>query len=46
MFGDFILWFRQFFKEQTCLHNYQDIFRKDIQGGTFEKCIKCGRLKK
>lgn len=44
MFGDFILWFRQFFKEQTCLHNYQEFFTQ--KEGNKTKCIKCGRLKK
>lgn len=45
MFGDLILFFKKVFKQQTCIHNYKIIIRKDFAGGTFQECTKCEKLK-
>jgi len=44
MVGDVILWCRAFIKQQTCIHRYNWINRKD-NGGSFELCIKCDKIK-
>lgn len=28
-----------------CLHKYKLVQRKDLQGGFFDECTKCGRVK-
>jgi hypothetical protein len=40
MIGNFILWLFKFIKQQTCIHEYKYIYRKD-NGNTFQECIKC-----
>ena len=37
MIGDLILWIKKVWKQQTCIHNYKWINRKDT-GGSFEIC--------
>ena len=44
MLGDILLWIKNFFKQQTCIHKYKWINRKD-NGGSFEECIKCEKIK-
>jgi hypothetical protein len=44
MIGDFILWIKLFFKQQTCIHFYKYVHRKDT-GGSFEECFKRGKIK-
>ena len=44
MIGDIILWWKKFIKQQTCIHKYKDVYRKDT-GGTFELCTKCDKIK-
>lgn len=44
MIGDLILWIRIVFKQQTCIHNYKTIIRKDTWGD-FKGCIKCDKIK-
>lgn len=43
MIGNIILWIKSLIKQQTCLHDYQTINRKDT-GGSFEYCGKCGLI--
>jgi hypothetical protein len=43
MIGDIILWCKKFIKQQTCIHRYKYIYRKDT-GGSFELCIKCDKI--
>ena len=43
MIGDIILWIKEFVKQQTCIHNYITINRKDT-GGSFELCSKCDKI--
>ena len=42
MFGDFILWFREKWKQFWCIHDYQYTGPIDYR---YEMCTKCGRLK-
>lgn len=42
MVGDFILWVRGFFKQTFCVHEYE---YKEILGGGFFRCRKCGRIR-
>lgn len=44
MFGDIILWFKEFIKQQTCIHTYTTVNRRDT-GGSFEVCKKCDKIK-
>lgn len=44
MIGDLILQIKKFFKQQTCIHSYRYVYRKD-NGSDFEKCTKCDKLK-
>ena len=44
MVGDLVLWIKKFWKQQTCIHNYKWINRKD-NGGSFENCLKCDKIK-
>jgi hypothetical protein len=44
MIGDIILWCKIFIKQQTCIHNYKYVNRKD-NGGSFELCEKCDKIK-
>jgi hypothetical protein len=44
MIGDIILWCKTFIKQQTCIHKYKYINRKDT-GGSFELCTKCDKIK-
>lgn len=43
MFGDIVLWFKEFFKQQTCVHHYEIVYRKDT-GGDFLLCSKCNKI--
>ena len=43
MVGDLIIFIKMFFIQNTCYHNYKDIYRKDTGGG-FKQCTKCGKL--
>jgi hypothetical protein len=45
MFGDLILYLKKVLKQQSCIHNYKIVFRKDFQGGSFFECTKCEKLK-
>lgn len=45
MIGDIILWFKKLIKQQTCIHKYLWINRKDYSGGSFELCTKCDKIK-
>lgn len=44
MIGDFILWIKKFIKQQTCIHDYKFICRKD-NGGSYEECIMCDKIR-
>jgi hypothetical protein len=44
MIGDLILWIKRVWKQQTCIHNYTIVNRKDT-GGSFENCLKCNKIK-
>lgn len=45
MIGDFRLLIARFFKQQiTCKHDYKVVWRKDLQGGFYQKCSKCKKL--
>lgn len=44
MIGDFILWLKVFIKQQTCIHDYRIINRKD-NGSDYYECNKCERIK-
>lgn len=28
-----------------CKHNYKYVYRRDLQGGFYQECIKCNKLK-
>ena len=43
MIGDLILWVKRVWKQQTCVHTYKTIIRKD-NGNTFENCCKCDKI--
>lgn len=44
MFGDLILYIRQFIKEFFCIHDYQTHYT--IMGEwSYDKCSKCERVK-
>lgn len=43
MIGDLILWFKKVWKQQTCIHYYKIVNRKD-NGGSFYECTKCEKL--
>ena len=40
MIGNIILWIRLTWKQQTCIHTYKPVVRKDT-GGSFDMCTKC-----
>lgn len=44
MIGDIYLWIKEFIKQQTCIHDYKTIYRKD-NGDSFELCKKCDKIK-
>lgn len=44
MLGDFIIWLKKSIQQQTCIHDYKTVHRRDLGGGSFEKCKKCGRI--
>lgn len=44
MLGDVILWIKHTWKVQTCIHNYEYVYRKDTGGG-FDKCTKCDKIR-
>ena len=44
MIGDLVLFLKLFFKQQTCIHNYLYVNRKD-NGGSFQNCSKCDKIK-
>jgi len=44
MIGDIVLWCKKFIKQQTCIHKYKNVNRKDT-GGSFELCTKCDKIK-
>jgi hypothetical protein len=44
MLGDIILYVKEFIKQQTCIHKYINVHRKDT-GGSFEMCINCEKSK-
>ena len=44
MFGDIILWIKLFFKQQTCIHDYKWVNRRD-NGADFQVCKKCDKIK-
>lgn len=44
MLGNLILWMREVWKQQTCVHTYEWIYRKD-NGNSFENCSKCDLVK-
>jgi len=44
MIGDLILWIKRMWKQQTCIHTYKWINRKDT-GGSFENCTKCDKIR-
>nr|DAI95436.1 MAG TPA: hypothetical protein [Caudoviricetes sp.] len=46
MLGDF----RQFLSRNIrqhllCKHDYKYVYRRDLQGGFYEECVKCKKLK-
>jgi len=43
MIGDIVLWIKKFWKQQTCIHDYRIIIRKDT-GGDFHSCFKCDKI--
>ena len=43
MFGDIILWLKTFFSQQTCIHDYKPVYRRDTGGG-FDICRKCKKI--
>ena len=43
MIEDIILWLKKTFKQQTCIHKYKDIHRKDT-GGSVVICEKCNKI--
>lgn len=46
MIGDFILWLKEVWKENTCIHEYEPFgIYKSFDIGPYEKCKKCGRLR-
>lgn len=46
MLGDFILWCKEVFRENFCVHDYESFgMYKSYNLGVHEKCKKCGRLK-
>ena len=44
MIGDLILWLKRVWKQQTCVHEYKSVYRKDT-GGSYEVCAKCDKLR-
>lgn len=44
MFGNLILWIKRVFKQQTCIHKYKSVYRKDY-GSSFDLCEKCDLIK-
>lgn len=44
MIGNLILWLKKVLKQQTCIHKYEWIIRKD-NGNSFENCCKCDKIK-
>lgn len=46
MFGDFILFLLASTKQHLfCKHEYKYQYRRDLQGGFYEECVKCKKLK-
>lgn len=44
MIGDIILYLKRVWKEQTCIHHYKSVVRKD-NFGIFFHCQKCDKTK-
>ena len=44
MIGDLILWIKRVWKQQTCIHTYKWVNRKD-NGDSFEDCSKCDKIR-
>ena len=44
MIGDLVLWIKQTWKQQTCIHDYRVVNRLD-NGGSYEVCNKCEHLR-
>jgi hypothetical protein len=45
MIGNLILWIKEIIKQEFfCIHRYENINRKDLQGGSFLECNKCGKI--
>ena len=44
MIGNIILAIKKFWKQQTCMHKYKWVYRRD-NGDSFETCSKCEILK-
>ena len=42
MLGDIILFFRNWWKKFTCVHEYK---HKELGTISFDECCKCGRVK-
>lgn len=47
MIGDFIIWIKQAWKENFCIHDYE-LQHENLGLGYkfYRKCKKCGRIKK
>jgi hypothetical protein len=43
MIGDIVLWIKRVWKQQTCIHTYEIVNRKDT-GGSFDLCSKCDKI--
>lgn len=44
MIGDLVLWIKEVWKQQICIHTYKWVHRKDNRG-SFEECSKCDKLR-
>ena len=44
MIGKLIIWIKTKWNQQTCIHTYKSIYRKD-NGDSFDKCCKCELIK-
>lgn len=46
MIGDLRLFISRVVRQHiTCKHDYKVVWRKDLQGGSYEECRKCGKSK-
>lgn len=46
MIGDFRLFIVRVLKQHIiCKHDYKVVWRKDLQGGSYEECRKCRKSK-